>query len=523
MKVDTLEINKIISASESAPKWVYEAREYNKTLEALVNGKDFTELLIKIEHKEDDKKTIARKRYARSIKDIFEKLLRPTDNIYSATGGSKNYPKNISSKVLDKLTKMRDDKTLEKWLQINWFRLYHTDPNGIIMFEWSKEDFYPVYKNISSIRNYKSNGQKVEWILFEPTIENSNIYWRFIDDVKDYTIQDTNGQLVIIEDKSYENPYGVPPVLINSDLIVLGSELRLSPLHNIIELAKEMLRDSSHKSIFKFLLWDPLFWRYAVKCNTCHGIGKKGTGDCPDCYKGYYISKDITDAVILPAPDDKETQKLAPDIAGFIVPPVTIMDEFNKEIELLYKQMTETHWGTTIESEVTKTATEIYQNVQPVINRLNVYADICEYCEQWMTYLTLKKLGENTEGLSILYGRDYIIEGTSVLLQRYEDSRAKGDSTAILDKELREWLLSKYKNDPKTLNEEKKRLQIEPFIHMTIKEVQEVWGDSKAKRKSLFQQWWMNADKNKNEDVLIKEFNSYCNLLLGLEKETNIN
>lgn len=521
MKFETIEeIISLIKSNPTAPAWIIKARDYNKELEALVNGKDFCDLLIKVEHKEDEKKILARRKYARSVKGMFEKLFKPLTNVYSATGGSKLYPENTPEEVLKQLSNIRDGKTLEKWLELNWMNnVYKTDPNGIIIYEWNKEKCYPVYKNISKIRNYLPNGQKCEWILFEPVNmpgKNKRM-WRFIDDAFDYQFLEDNNNFVLDSANTFTNPFEIVPAMINSDIIELGSNFRKSPIHNIIEPAKEYLRDLSHKTIFKFLLWDPIFWRYAVKCNTCHGTGKKGTGDCPDCHKGYYINKDITDMVILPAPEDKEGMKLAPDIGGFIVPTSEIMSEFNKELGIVYNEMESILWGVTTQSELNvsnnpdKTAFQVYADIQPQITALNTYADSAEWSEQWLTILALKYyINPNIKGVSILYGRNYILENPSILLERYEKSKNSGDNTAILDKQLREWLLSKYKNDPQTLNNELNRLQIEPHIHYTIEQVQLVYGQEMAKKKMLFNQWWNEIDKkNKTPEQLQLLFNEY--------------
>jgi len=164
--MEETKIFEIIKALEQVPGWVTKAREYSKDLNALINGVDFADLLIRIEHKEDEAKQKSRRKYARSIKDIFERLLRPIDNVYSATGGVKKYPDN-AEKAIKTISSIRDGKTLEKWLQNNWMSLYHTDPNGVIMYEWIDDKFYPTYKSIGSIRNYESVKEFLPIGIFE--------------------------------------------------------------------------------------------------------------------------------------------------------------------------------------------------------------------------------------------------------------------------------------------------------------------------------------------------------------------
>lgn len=96
MKKNDEEIKTIINDSQKVPDWVAEARKYNICLEALIDGYKFEDELYRIEHKEDEKQLLARKRYSHSIKDVFSRVLRPLDNIYSATGGSKDYGSSVN-------------------------------------------------------------------------------------------------------------------------------------------------------------------------------------------------------------------------------------------------------------------------------------------------------------------------------------------------------------------------------------------------------------------------------------------
>jgi hypothetical protein len=539
------EVIDIINISQIVPTWVTKAREMNKELEALVNGVDFISELKQIEHKEDAKQLEARQKYSHSIKDMFTRILRPIDNVYTATGGTKRYgsKSDVNStetydKLIAKVSTIRDQRPLEKWLQRNWMKLYHTDPNGVIFYEYKSEKLYPTYKNIGSIRNYKSDGQNLEWILFEPVNKpDGTKEWRFVDDENDYIIIQSGSQVtpLTITDKTFKHPFGSCPGVIISDIVKIGTEQRLSPIDSVIELAKESLRDNSQKSMFKFLLWSPIFWRYALKCPKCGGTGKQKTGDAPcDMCNGLriYGKKDITDALNLPVPEDKESAIVTPNVAGFIIPPIEIMAEFNKEMELVEGKIYTTIWGSINYQKMysggisVKTATEIIYDTAPQIARLNDYADTAQWVEWRLTELAANFIypskPKDESICMITYGRNYIIEPMEVLLARYVSDKNAGCNTAILDRDLEEWICSKFKTDPIGLEEELKRLKVEPFIHYTIEQVKANYSQQEAQKKMLFEAWWRNeADKNMDSEDLIEEFDNYCEEQTGVEaKET---
>lgn len=520
-------IQSILQANIRPSQSIIKARQTNKELEALVLGVDFHELLIKIEHKEDDQKANVRRKYARSMQDVFERIMRPLDNVYSATGGSKTYtvPSPI---VIEQITQINKGQTLESWLHQNWLKTSITDPAGVTMLEYKDNKSYPTYKNIHTIRAYKSYGQQLEWIMFEPTKIGSDMYVRFIDDEFDYMYKQMGSVFTLDEEKTFKHPYGYCPCVINSALVALDGITRLSAFDNVVLIAKEYLRDLSVKSLYKFLHGFPIFWRYAVQCKKCSGSGKHGDGKCPDCDgHGFYVKRDVTDAVILAAPESNDDVKLAPDIAGFIAPELETWRKYDSELDMAEKLMHNTIWGTTVKDEESSTATGRYIDVQPVINSLHAWADVAEYVEWWLSelqanfYVPTKR--KDVSVVQIMYGRNYIIESPTALLQRYHEAKTNNDTTAVLDQLMKEWITAKYKNNPQTLNEELKRIQVEPYIHYTVDQVQKVFGDDEAQEKMMFSRFWVTANKEKTPEQLYVDFYSWIEKqedYIGYKKET---
>ena len=515
MRKEITEIFQIILQSQQTPTWVVESRKTNEELEAIVLGKDYHTLLNKVEKRESEEQLKVRQKYSRSIVDIIDRVLRPVDNVYCATGGVIDVEVNNKEKFFKFRSKARNSISLTKWLDSNWSReLYNTDPNGLIWWGVKNKLPYITYKSIQTIRNYESLGQNVEWVLFEPnkTKEGKN-EWRFVDDKYDYTILEHGKDSYEIVAR-YDNTYSIVPACIISDLEEFGTESRLPKIHKVVPLLKEFLKDTSIKTIFKQLHGFPIFWRYAVACHHCKGSGIIDAVKCPHCDgQGYYVRKDIADAVILPVPSSENAIKLAPDMAGYVVPPIEIWEQYNKELELLEAIIYETLWGDDQNrNNQQQTVVEIVRNTQPVINALNRYSDSAELIDQTLSEILAKYVYPTAKGdiVTVSYGRNFILETTSDILIRYKENRQVNMTTSILDKDLMDWLYTRFRNNPILLEQEKKRLYIEPHPHYTLAEVRDTMGNEETIKKMVFSDWWIKyADKSREKEQLQADFLIY--------------
>jgi len=518
----------LVENSQTTPEYITAGREMACELFALVQGDKFKEELIKrIEKIESTEKSIARKKYSRNVADFFERLLQPIGNIYSSTGGNKQYDittDSIKKEVLTSLSNISGNQSLEKWLRQTWMPLYHTDPNGLIMYEYKGEEIYPTYKSINVIRDYKPKGQNVDWLLFEPydLKINGTQYkaWRLIDDENDRTILQLGNNFKLSEEFTFQHPFGKVPAIVNSDIQKLGYDWRVSPIDKIVELCKEYARDQSIKTIYKFQNGFPIHWRYVSSCRSCAGTGKLGNGDiCGNCDgKGHLTSSDVTDMVTMPIPD-VDDPVLAPNIAGYITPDLDTWTQYNTELELLENYAYRTHWNVIASNDAegqAETATGRFIDLQPQINKLNEYADTAEWVEWQMTEFLINFIDQNknkAEALSFInYGRRFILESADTILEKYHTSKDNGDNDTIKDRLLNEYITAKYKNDPKHLRVELLKSVVEPYIHYDLEEITKTFGEKEAARKAMFNKWWtIEANKDSEAKTLIESYNKYFN------------
>lgn len=518
------EIIKILEANSKPPRWVEEAREDHKELKALVYGDEFRDLLLLIEHIETDKKQKAREKYSRPIVDINERILRLLDNVYTATGGTKDYKIKSTEKkknLLRTVTHIRGNKSIEKWLQTMWSKdLFIVDPSGVILLEYKTEPEpvppYPTYKSIDKIRNYVANGQNLEWIVFESKkVGDDKEHVRFIDDKTDYTFLKEGDKYTLVEDLTFDHPFGKVPGLVNSNYQRLGVEKRFSFIHNIVPLEKEALRDLSVLTIFKFQNGFATPVRPKVICPSCHGIGKKGTEDCTDCSgTGYILTRDVTDEIVIPISMTKgQGVELPNGLFQYFTPPIEIWDRYEKEIQKHENQASDTLWGTHKERfENERTAFETFVDTQPVTTKLSEVSETAEFMEwqitEWVAnYLDPTKVKD--EPISVIsYGKMFIIEPHEAIMEKYRTNKKDGVSVVVLDRQLLEYLTAKYKNNPVALREELTKKTLDYYVHYTIDEVNNIFGPTEAQKKMLFTDWWESLKREEIQDKTEKELHA---------------
>lgn len=514
---DIAVIEYVKTYSKITPKFITDARNYSKELCALIEGEGFLdELINRIEYVESENKAKARKKYSRDLRDMFSRISKPIENVFSAIGGTKNY-NNGDAKISDAETKkllsiisnVRDGKSIERYIETQWMPLYHTDPSGVQYMSYVVEDgqvtqYYPTYHSITVIRNYIQKGQLVENILFEPIKkEDDTQVWVLVDDAKQYTINQNGDNFTIDVDplKTFEHPFGICPVIINSNLTDKYKN-RLSPFHNILETSKEYARDLSFKTILKAVHGSPLHWRREAICATCHGTRKDGDEVCKSCSPtGKSGKKDVTDIVILPFNPDADTQTIkGDDVAGYVSPDVKTWDAFTKELEFTEDLIYKTMWGVSNQSQVNKTATEVFADMQPQINKLQSYSNQCEWMEWMMTEWCANLIApakDKEESISlIVYGTRYLLNGIDTIQEKYTAAKKSGVSIAILDSIYEELLTVKYKNDIECLKIEQLKARLEPYLHWSPMEINTFFGANEVARKLYFQQWWSDLQDN---------------------------
>lgn len=513
--------------------------ESHKILNMFSTGEGIEEYIVQIQGLETKEKAKLRRHFARSTKDVVEKILRPTDKVYSAKGGSFQLEmSNESQKEEFKKTLKNVAEGMSKrlWLETYALDAYHVDPNGIIFVErpaaGSKSMTpYPTYKNITCIHDYIVDGQDLEYVIFQPVIFKDDVngdkkVYRVVDDEKDalYYI-DGNEKLQIYNDPEnvgyIANTFGSVPAFVISNLVDKNTGGKKSMLEPITELLAEYLQDTSVKSIYKFLHGYPFFWRFIADCKPCKGEGmleddKGNTTQCATCGgTGKNLKKDVSDTFDLSIPLDREDAILdvARTPAGYVEPSVDSWKQMTEEQKFMVDIMVRSYWGTSLDDRYDReTAQGRVIDTQPIADKLNKYADWAEVVDKKLTDMIGEmKYKENYDEAFVFYGRRFLIESSDQIWKKYVDARTKGAPETALNQILVQYYNSEYQNDTVMLERALKLLQIEPYPHLDLTKLSTTATDTQKQRKLAFSEWSrQDIDVSKDVEELMAEFEAFA-------------
>ena len=462
------------------------AKADNKRLSMHLFGAGMKEYLELINNFENPDQHAVREKYARSNKDIMERITRPVDKVFSAKGGSTFYdlPDNIDREFRERLANTENGLSLRKWIEQYWKPAYLSDPMGLVYMEIDESgDVYPTYKSIGDIYTYQPNGRKIDYLVFHVKEKESNEHkefedvkkFRVVDDAWDMVVKWDGRSVEVVGRETFPNHFGFVPGFINSDIPVLATDYFASPLAPIIEIADEYLRECSVKTVYKLLHGFPKYWEYASECPNCNGTGNVAGETCKVCNGTRVKLKwDVSDRKTLPLPDTKDEVVIAPNVGGYITPPLETWVRMSEELYELESVMFETLWGTKqAEQAENNTATGKFIDTQPVNDRLSKFSDAAEVVEKFITDCMGKLYyGSMYGGSAINYGRRFTIESPDTIWEKYENARSKGAPDAVLDDLMREYIQSKYENNSMELQRQLKAIDLEPFPHLTASQVQ---------------------------------------------------
>lgn len=493
-------------------KSIDEAIRKHSLLNMHVNGVGVKEHLSSLKDYETKLQTEVGQKIVESNKGVFNSLLHPINKVFSAKGGSKRYdlPTYLSQEFKNKLSDVAHGVSLRKWLEKKVFNKYITDPNGLIFIEVSNNEAKPTFKSITSIYDYKTVGQKVEYVVFNPVkIDDTNkLYYRVVDDAFDYWIESSKkgdkSSFTIDQDKTFPVHFKSCPAYIVSDIFDDVCDIKASFVDSTLEKANTFLYDNAVNTKHKLLFGFAKYWEYGRDCVPCDGDGvilNKDTDVQEKCWScggsGRRPFGDVTDKLILDLPKDKDDVVLSK-YSGFDSPDLEIWKQYKEDLKDHEKDIFKTLWNINFVTEqTTKTATQTVMEVQPINDKLHSVSDCFEKLEQFVTdNLGYFYYEDRYKGSFINYGRRYLIESPDVIWNKLTKAKSDKMPAVFLMNLTKEYIQSLYANNDIECSIYLKILGIEPFLFMTVDEVISLGvSDDDKKRKIYFQDWFQTKSE----------------------------
>lgn len=454
-----------------------------------------------------------RKEGAISNKDLFERILKREEMVFTSQGGVSFYDGLDAQQTIGldaALDNIRYNMTIRKWVKEFALNAYRTDPMSVLFIEVSKDgkQIYPTYKSVSCIYDYSTTGRKLEYIVFNLTVADClsfgivdpdfdkmlptqmTAYFRVVDDKFDYLVKNKDGA-VTQYDTPLSNKFKQVPGIITSDLINFQNPSQFfSPLDRMLELAQEFLQDRSIRNLSKKYTGFQKVIEPLLICGTCNGTGYLSGAACPDCTtgrqdkgSGFKLVTKVSDVARFPIDTDSNFDYKK--YFGYIAPDIKTWDKQDTSLNDLENFMTDTYWGTVNRTTTTgptqgesgldsnKTATQVNEDLKPIYARLNMTADWAEQTENALCDFIGEYLYPNSFKKSArTYGRYYILETPADIRTAYLDAKQKGAPQSTLSELLSKYYHALYAENKIKLNIALKLMQVEPFVHYTTVQVQ---------------------------------------------------
>lgn len=471
------DLARIFAENPTRKLWIDSALESTR-LQMHVLGIGLQNYIQRIDQHESEKTFQLRKKYGKTNRDIFARMLRPIDNIWQGRGGGVFYntSEGNDKKLRVMLSNVDKGYQIRDWVRLFWKPRYIDDPQGIIFIETDPTNIngvYPTYKASRTIFDALPNGRGLEYIIFKT--DQPNIF-RVIDDVLDRLVKFEGDKVTELKSKEYPvfpNYFNRVPAIILSDIPKDGrDDLFMSPIQDEVELADGILREGTIASIHRFKHGFPKPWKYPEVCGTCKGTGLINASTCPDC-NGSKIKliSDPADISVFAWPD-KENPEIS-EKGGYISPALEYLKYADESLILLEEKMSVTHWGSFLQRDksVNETATGRFIDTQPVNNRLVLYAKAAESIETFITNsVATFNFQSGWKGATVNLGRRFQIEGPDTIWKKYEDARKNGAPQATLDDMLQDYYETKFQGNELELQKYLKLAQLEPGVHYTPSE-----------------------------------------------------
>jgi predicted DNA binding CopG/RHH family protein len=566
MALNNDEIIKLIEAG--ATNSIKLARRRAEKINMHLTGQGVKQYLEMLDGYETYAQKLLREKLVKSNRSLFSFILRPTDKIFTAKGGSINYnlPTETISFVKNKISDVADGLDIKKYLKKVVKSQYVIDPNGILFIDIDNSGMLETHIiNSSKILYYANKGNKVNALIFEPYKKDLNKadelrfssladgslqkekdkkYYRVIDEMHDMLYVNDGGVIREVVEERMDNYFVFVPAIILGDEKDPNNDVFESVIADLVEDADAFLRRVSVTNVHELAHLYPRYWSYEQACTKCEGEGTvnylvtEAVGTTPAVYDtvtcsscggdGSKTRTNPSDEMVLRTPMEGEPV-IAPNVAGYVQPDLQTANFYAELIEQSKNTMFQAMWGTTYQQGGKReTATGRFLDAQPVQDRLRDISDTFAKLHKFALDCYVKVLIKDPRyESSVSYGNRYILESPDDILDKYmEASREKISEVATIDIRNR-YFEAEYQNDAIGLSNRKKLSNIEPFPSLSANDValMDFITPKEKMRKVYFSSWIGTLTAAEivfsSEEELTLKLNNYINQFEIVKPETN--
>jgi hypothetical protein len=566
MALNNDEIIKLIEAG--ATNSIKLARRRAEKINMHLTGQGVKQYLEMLDGYETYAQKLLREKLVKSNRSLFSFILRPTDKIFTAKGGSINYnlPTETISFVKSQISDVADGLDIKKYLKKVVKSQYVIDPNGILFIDIDNSGMLETHIiNSSKILYYANKGNKVNALIFEPYKKDLNKadelrfssladgslqkekdkkYYRVIDEMHDMLYVNDGGVIREVVEERMDNYFGFVPAIILGDEKDPNNDVFESVIADLVEDADAFLRRVSVTNVHELAHLYPRYWSYEQACTKCEGEGTvnylvtEAVGTTPAVYDtvtcsscggdGSKTRTNPSDEMVLRTPMEGEPV-IAPNVAGYVQPDLQTANFYAELIEQSKNTMFQAMWGTTYQQGGKReTATGRFLDAQPVQDRLRDISDTFAKLHKFALDCYVKVLIKDPRyESSVSYGNRYILESPDDILDKYmEASREKISEVATIDIRNR-YFEAEYQNDAIGLSNRKKLSNIEPFPSLSANDValMDFITPKEKMRKVYFSSWIGTLTAAEivfsSEEELTLKLNNYINQFEIVKPETN--
>lgn len=473
-----------------------------------LKGDGLLAFLSKIDGFENKEQFDLRKNLAKpATVPVFAKETDMMNKVFSAQGFTRYYQFTPSTqeKYSQDFTNylasdVGDGLTLKQWMRDVWLDKVNFDCNGVFMLELpavqtgNLPEPYITFRSVEDIHDIYYKGDTIEYIIFksELTGKDGSKYceYRVIDSMFDYIVVAKDGNYVIDTERTIPNVWGYVPAKFISNQRDSKSIARTTYIWKSIDTADEYLLEASVHSITKKLHGFPRYWERQRGCKKCAGSGAIMYTDrdgitplrrnCSDCEgTGQLTKSDVSDKIIVPTLTANGQPDNVP-VGGYIqidnettITQVTFLDRLER---IIHKGIWANREDDKKQTEA-DTATGVMVDVQSIWDKLFLMSENAQEVERFVVNgMGIIRYASDYVGSIINYGKKYYIRTADEVEKLYKTAKESGMPSALLDAYLEELIYVRFGNDPLELDRQLKLKILEPFVHLSVKEVSEMEG-----------------------------------------------